>query len=385
MRATVWIAMAAATMLVGGSDAAAQVRTAPDIKPSKGSDSGTGVNRHGIMTYRGRPQVPTFTIPQGGYGYYGGWSYGHYPRGRYYYRDSYYCSYCGSAFCDGGCHWGHGPLYLPPIVVDSGQRYGPRAAQRFLGVGGNNSSGAASQGSATRRSNAPAAAARETPRVSNPTARAQAWKFVEYGDRQFKKGDYRDALDRYRKAARQASEIADIHFRQAFALVGVTRYAEATEAVKRGLDLRPDWPNSGFVLEELYPSAQAKRDIFRQLHTQVDTSPNDAEARYMLAVMQHFDGQDAAAEVNFRQVIQLLGTAWHATAFLPSEPVANAEPQQDGGPQVNAPQQQQQGNAQPEAQLAPQRRRDGIGNLPPVSERSREEESSRVPPPLPPR
>src|SRR5690606_16176635 len=126
-----------------------------------------------------------------------------------------------------------GPVYLPPIVADSGARFGPRAAQRFLGVGGNNAAGG---NRATNRGGSPLAAAeRETPRLSNPTARAQAWKFVEYGDRQFKKGDYRDALDRYRKASRQASEIADIYFRQAFAYVGIERYVEATEAVKRGL------------------------------------------------------------------------------------------------------------------------------------------------------
>src|SRR5690606_7966627 len=120
-----------------------------------------------------------------------------------------------------------------------------------------------------------AAQAPQAPRqISNPTVRARAWKFVEYGDRHFQRGDYRKAVERYRKAESQADDIPDIYFRQGFAHMGAQQYAEAVSAMRKGLALNPDWPNAGFVLEELYPSAEAKREVFRQLHTDVHERPN---------------------------------------------------------------------------------------------------------------
>lgn len=349
------------SVAVGSPEIQAQ-GTARDIKPPPGYQPGTGVDRNGIMSRR-TPQVPTFTIPQGR-GYYWGYSYtpgySFYPGGTYYYGD-YYCPYCGSPWCAGNCWWGHGPIYLPPVVGDAGALYGPRAARQFLGVDGGNRGGG---GGNVNRGAVRPPAEREAPRVSNPTSRAQAWKFVEYGDRQFKKGQYRQALDRYEKASRQAGDVADIQFRRAFALLGLGKYAEATEAVKQGLKLKPDWPESGFVLEELYPDAVSKREIFRELTVHLDAHPRDAEAIFMLAVMQHFDGQEAAAEVKFRTVLELLGRAEHALAFLPPAP----QPKPPAPPQGNADAQPvPPGNQPPPPPPARGNPRDGFGNLPPVA------------------
>jgi hypothetical protein len=338
---------------------------------------GTGVDRNGIM-HRPAPRVRTYTIPQGGYHYWGYYSspgYFFYP-GNVYYSDPYACPYCGSPWCYGNC-WYSGQLYLPPIAGDASALFGNRAAQRFLGVGGGNNN----QAAAPRRAAGGGGGAggllpeqaEDRPKVSNPTARAQAWKFVEYGDRQFKKGDYRQALARYEKAERQASDVADIYFRKAFAQVGMARYAEATESVKRGLQLKPSWPQSGFVLEELYPGAEAKRAIFRQLTVHLDAHPRDAEATFMLAVLQHFDGQEAAAEVKFRHVIDLLGQAEHARMFLPvDDPPAAAAGNADGARAAGnnaTPAAPRGANQPPPAPVVPPANPPGgggFGNLPPV-------------------
>src|SRR5690606_14473535 len=154
-------------------------------------------------------------------------------------------------------------------------------------------------------------------------------------------------------------------FRKAFALLGMGKYAEATTAVKEGLRLKPDWPESGFVLEELYPDAVSKRAIFRQLTIHLDAHPRDAEAIYMLGVMQHFDGQEAAAEVKFRTVLDLLGRADHAQQFLPPAPQEKpaAAPQNEVAP-PQAPRANQPPPPPPRPGGNP---RDGFGNLPPVA------------------
>lgn len=347
--------------IVSGLVSLVLVALAPQATAQVPPESGTGVDRNGIMSRRA-PRVRTYTIPQGGYSYWGYYSSGpgfsYYPGG-YYYND--FCPYCGSPWCYGNC-WYRGPVYLPPIAGDASALYGNRAAQRFLGVGGGNQQPAGGGNAGALGGQGPLlpeAQQQAAPRVSNPTARAQAWKFVEYGDRQFQKGNYRQAFDRYEKAGRQAADVADIHFRKAFALTGQGKYVEATEAIKRGLQLKPSWPQSGFVLEELYPTAEAKREVFRQLTLHVNDHPRDAEALYMLAVLQHFDGQEAAAEVKFRSVIDLLGQAEHAEAFLPPDPAPAPDAANGGAANPPPP-------AQP-AGGAVNRPGEGFGNLPPVN------------------
>ncbi|MGI9457168.1 MAG: hypothetical protein ACR2NU_11450 [Aeoliella sp.] len=293
--------------------AIAQRGTAPDIK-NPGVETGTGVDRNGIKSNsRGPRRTTNFVLPSGGY-YYG------YSQGPYYYSDRYYdnypaygCGYCGSRWCRGACQYRRGPAYLPPIYGDSGALYGPRAVRQFLGVGGGISNVRAGGPLRVATATAPA----PPPKLSNPTARARAWKFVEHGDRHFKNGDYRKAATRYRKAATQAHDVADIYFRQGLAAASMEKYADAVVAVRKGLALKPHWPESGFVLEELFPTADAKRTVFRQLHVHLDAHPNDSDALFMRSLLQYFDDQPEAAEVGMRRVVELTGLGEHARAFLP--------------------------------------------------------------------
>lgn len=309
-------AMLALLSRPGASDAQI-IRTAPDIQTPSNYQPGTGVDRNGIKPLSSNRRTRHYNARGGGYYY--GWYPGRYYfyTDTFYYGDRYLCPYCGGRWCNGRCRY-YGPIVYPPVVGDAGAIFGPRAVQNFLGVDGNNQNAA---GNVNPISVAAAQAPAVPPPLSNPTARARAWKFVEYGDRHFKRGDYRKAAERYRKAESQAQEIADIYFRQGFAEMGAGRYSEAVVAMSKGLQLKPDWPDSGFVLEELYPSANAKRDVFRELHRFVAQHPNNADAQYMLAVLQHFDGQSEAAELRFRRVVDLAGVAGHARAFLPLEPV----------------------------------------------------------------
>lgn len=298
----------------------AQTRSTPNAS-KRNYQPGTGVDRNGIIR-RSSPhrRSTNYVVPRGSFYYYGYQRrpyYSVYP-GRYaYYYENDICPYCGVRGCGGGCRYGRGPIYLPPLVVNPSQYYGPRVANQLLGVGdqqprGNRGGGPIQQ--------AAAKAPIPPPKLSNPSARALAWKFVEYGDRHFKNGDYRKAAERYRKARNQADDLPDIHFREAFAELGAGKYADAVSAVRKGLALKPDWPQSGFVLEELYPTPEAKRSAFRKLNVFVNQHPNDADGLFLLGMLEHFDGREAAGELRMRRVAELTGLNQHALAFLPPAP-----------------------------------------------------------------
>ena len=154
-------------------------------------------------------------------------------------------------------------------------------------------------------------------RPPNREVRARAWRRIEAGDRNFREGDFRDALAHYRKSTEIDKQVAGGYFRTAFAMLALGRWTEATLSIERGLLLKPDWPDSGFVLEELYTTPAAKRSEFRKLQIAKQQTPHNADVRFMLGVMLHFDGQAEAAEVEFRRVVELTGQGDHALAFLP--------------------------------------------------------------------
>jgi len=336
-----------ATIVAAGilaNQAMAQLRTAPDIT-NRNYNSGTGVTREGIIPRSSPHRNSTnYVVPRGSYYHYGyssGPYFSGYPgRQSYYdyYYDDYLCPYCGIRGCRGGCRYRRGPIYLPPVAANPGAIYGPRITNQLLGVGGgnqqnnNNNGGGPIQQAAARAPATP-------PQLSNPSSRALAWKFVEYGDRHFKNGDYGKAAVRYRKARDQADDLADIHFREAFAELGIEHYADSVAAIRKGLALKPDWPQSGFVLEELYPTPEAKRAVFRQLNVEVEQHPNDADALFVLGMLEYFDGREAASELRMRRVVELSGVNEHAVAFLPPP---GKQPQQVQPPMPAEPAPQQQ-------------------------------------------
>ncbi len=302
--------------LVLGGDAFAQVR-AP-------YGSGTGVNSLGIKTNKAPRVTSNYTIRQPGlYGY----GYGY--RSNYYNYNSFgavACPYCGWFGCGGGCR---GPVIYPPIVLgNSGFFYGSRPNDNPIFspniIINNNPPVAAAPPVVNPAANPVAPAPRIDP-VPNREARQRAWRLIEAGDRNFKEGNFRDALAHYRKSNEVAGELADGYFRTAFAMLALDRWTEATLTIERGLVRNPNWPASGFVLEELYGSPDAKRDAFRKLQSGKQVSPHNSDVRFLLGVLLHFDGQREAAEAEFRRVIEITGRGNHARAFLPAEPAAPAD------------------------------------------------------------
>jgi tetratricopeptide (TPR) repeat protein len=155
-------------------------------------------------------------------------------------------------------------------------------------------------------------------RATNARANALAWRFIGFGDAQFAQQKYSEANGRYRKAAESAPQLADVWFRQALALSATGRYDQAVAAIKRGLRIDPNWPNSGFDLKKLYGADQRAAEVnLDALALNAEANPNDANLLFLVGVHLHFNGQPQRAEKFFQRAEELAGDdSEHITAFL---------------------------------------------------------------------
>ena len=210
------------------------------------------------------------------------------------------------------------PILFPAAVVDNSGWYGtgallrstPQAPQAIANAPANIGVGSTSQQPL-------APAPRLGPPPSNRNALSRAWRFIDYGDRQFHKGEYREALIRYRKAIAAADDLAEARFRQGLAELGRGRFARAADALRQGLARDPAWPNSEFKLADLFLDPAEKDRVFESLAQEWKRLPNDANVIFLIGVMLHFDGNPAEARALFRRVDELTGGDPAAKAFLP--------------------------------------------------------------------
>jgi tetratricopeptide (TPR) repeat protein len=145
---------------------------------------------------------------------------------------------------------------------------------------------------------------------------AQGKRILKLGDADFAKQNYTEALKHYRKAVEVSPGLADAWFRQTFALIALGRYPEAAKALRRGLEVQPDWPGSDFRLDTLYANDQLpKKDDLNTLARAAEAEPQNAELMLLLGVFLHFDGQAERAAAFFQQAVKL-GEGEAAKSFL---------------------------------------------------------------------
>ena len=155
-------------------------------------------------------------------------------------------------------------------------------------------------------------------RGTSPQSNNLAWKFIGYGDALFGQQKYAEANDRYRKASKNAPQLADAWFRQGFAMAAIARYDLAVGAIKRGLSLDSTWPKSEFRLKDLYGSDEiAKNAHLDALAKAAEEEPTDGDLLFMVGVHLHFDGQADRAGKFFQRAAEIAGgDAEHINAFL---------------------------------------------------------------------
>lgn len=203
-----------------------------------------------------------------------------------------------------GYSTGYAPLGLPtyslfpppvtyggPIFVPAEAMYGPGAVRRFMGVdpplGPIPGLNAPLVPSPPALANVPAAplvlpnnpqpVANPQPRPINAQVQARALEQINAGDVHFRAGRYHVALQRYKDATTTAPELADGFMRQGWALLALGQFDVAARAMRKGLELKPDWHTQAFRLQELYPEVvakQAHRDAIERVARDRDTDPN---------------------------------------------------------------------------------------------------------------
>jgi tetratricopeptide (TPR) repeat protein len=160
--------------------------------------------------------------------------------------------------------------------------------------------------------------AQERPeRGSNQHSLDLAKRYLDFGDNHFLKQQYSDALERYRKAAQVAPQLADAYFRQGFALSAMGKYEPAAKAFKRGLEIDPDWADSDFRLTEIYGADDAaKKATEDALARAVNGEPNNGDLALLLGIHYYFDGKKDQAVTLLERASKVGGNDSALKGFL---------------------------------------------------------------------
>ena len=139
-------------------------------------------------------------------------------------------------------------------------------------------------------------------RATNPRQHQLAQRFIGFGDKLFREGQYRAAYFQYREAEKAAPDVADTYFRQAFALIATRQYSMAFEAFQKGLSLDGEWPTRGFQVAMLYGERDLDAKHHRaELAEALQQNPAHPELLFLLAVHLYCDDRVAEAREFFRQ------------------------------------------------------------------------------------
>ena len=188
------------------------------------------------------------------------------------------------------------PFYVgppPPVYINSEVLYGPRAGARW-------------SADPPPIPDPPAAEVDRKPRQTNMQTKAQAGKFMKFGDTHFGNQKYSQALTRYRTAASLAPDVSEIYLRQGFALIALGKYDAAPGMLRRALRLRGNWSGDDFRLDDVYDSNLVAKTVHRELLAKaVEDSPLDGDLLFLLGMHMYFDGQQQRARTFFQRSVQL--------------------------------------------------------------------------------
>lgn len=201
---------------------------------------------------------------------------------------------------------------LPPVYQPAELAYGPQALKQFFGLDRDYATRPVLPASrlvdlsTTKREPVIAASVRG----SSPAELARARRDVTNGDRLFRDGKYHEALQKYKSASRQATDLAEAHFRQGISLIATGRYELAATSVKKGIQLSPEFVVSGFRLDEIYGDAHlAKSTHVESLARAALERPDDSDMLFLLGMFLHLDGESDRAKKFFRRASELAGSA----------------------------------------------------------------------------
>jgi hypothetical protein len=352
-----------AAQAAAAARAAAAERMSPTIRPPVAQPPITQppITRP-ITPVRDRSFYDYGYYPYRGYGYYGPYGYPYAPYGTTPYVLG-YNPFTGQSYLYPGGYYGYSPYgygygyrypyyggylgvgYPAAVFVNPGQLFGIGPIQQLMGVnpglnqpqnvaafgnfnqnvaanGNNPNPGFAGNQQAGNQGGNGVAKVPSPPQPRKTAIGAKAnelaWKFITFGDARFVELKYNEALDRYRRAAKEAPLLGDAWFREGFALAAMGKYDQAATAMRHGLDVKSDWADSNFRLDEVYgDNAADKKAQLAAMVKAAEAEPNSADLAIVVGIHLYCDGKIDQAAPFFRRVVQLQGKDTNVQAFLP--------------------------------------------------------------------
>jgi tetratricopeptide (TPR) repeat protein len=245
------------------------------------------------------------------YGYPSVSPYGYNPYGRGAYWPNY--AYSAPVFMPAGMLFGTGPIMQQMGIADWFTDPPPRVAARPVVQPARQADNGDLADDAGPFRQKPRAA----PPVPAGRAADLAGKYIGFGDTHFRNQKYSEAYERYRRAGQTAPQVADAWFRQGFALAAMGRYETAAKAIKRGLDVDPDWAQSEFHLSDLYGNDEmAKKAHLDAMAKAAQEDGHNGDLLFLLGVHLFFDGQADKAATFFQRASQIGGNDAALKGFL---------------------------------------------------------------------
>jgi Tetratricopeptide repeat len=259
--------------------------------------------------------------PVGGYG---PWGYRPYNAGYGY--PTYFDPYYGSI----------GASYLPmaPVVVQTEPQWiGPHPAD--------NPAIREWMPRAVNRDAAPAAGqpAQENVSIlikpSSPEALRKSIRYQAQGDEWFVKQNYLQAFARYKQAVSAARDRPEPRFRLGVALAALGEFDQAVDEFKRLVQLDPEWPLHGDLLDELFGEGQnlSKNSMLHRVAAWVRDDVRDPDRLFLLGVLLHFNEDRDKAKTLFETASLLASAPPHVQVFLPprrrTAPAATKRPRDE--------------------------------------------------------
>jgi tetratricopeptide (TPR) repeat protein len=210
-------------------------------------------------------------------------------------------------------------VFIPPE-----QLFGPGPIMQMMGVdrGFNRPAVPARSAPVARARNADAPGlaaddAKPAPRPAGAKATETAWKLISFGDALFANRKYGDALERYRRAAQAAPQVADAWFREGFAHAATGHYDRAAKAIRRGLETKPDWANSDFRTDDLFGGdTVAKKNQLDAMLKVAEAEPANGDVALLVGLYYYFDGQPDRATPFLRRAAEIGGNDAAMKNFL---------------------------------------------------------------------
>lgn len=162
--------------------------------------------------------------------------------------------------------------------------------------------------------------------ISQPSSLASKQKSQELqakGDLKMRDQKWADARTAYSAAISAAPERAEPHLRLAYCNTATMRFDAAVEQLKLALTIDPELPRKGATLETVFgPGSPILRSsIINKLEIWAAENQLNADRRFLLGVMLHFNGDKRAEEVLEAAVrLSASSNTEHIYAFLNQPP-----------------------------------------------------------------